>query len=131
MALLEMAGVGALLFVASLVINAVGGRVLHVDVARTQPADMPASMWLVGLLGTATITALGASWYLSAKGGGALTGLTLGLVFVFVGIALDAVFILPLKNGRRMLLGYFRQWQYWLTLSVLVAVSTIVGTVIH
>lgn len=121
--LLKMAGLGALLFGASLVVNGVAGRILHVDVARTRPGDLPASMWLVGLTGTLVLTSLGAWWYFSSRSGGAMSGLVLGLVFVVVGVVLDAVFILPLRNGSQILLGYFRQWQYWLTLSVLMVVS--------
>ena len=92
---------------------------------------MPVSMWLVGLVGTSALGALGASWYFaSGASAGPGAGLSLEVVLVLLGIVLDAVFILPLRNWRLILLDYFRQWQFWLTLGALVSVCTAVGSLV-
>lgn len=130
MNLLVMAGLGLFLFALSLVINAIAGRVLGVALSRTIPSELPKSMWIVGVVQIAIIGSLGALWYFSSRPAGLGEGFVLGIVLVLVGIALDAAFILPLKNGRQILLGYLRQWQYWLTLTTLVLVCAGVGAMV-
>jgi hypothetical protein len=127
--LLRASGISATLFAASLIINAVAGRILGVDLSKTPPDRLPSTMWLVGMLSAPFIGLSGAFWYFSASPQPAsfTTGLALGALMTGIGIVLDAVFILPLRSGTAILLGYFRKWQYWLTLAILAVTVTTFG----
>jgi len=129
MNLLRAVGISGALFAVSLVINAIAGRAIGVNLSVALPDDLPRRMWLVGMLSAPVLAATGAVWYFT---GGSLsrtaaTGAILGAVMVVTGIVLDCVFILPLKNGVAIMGGYFRAWQYWLTLALLAGTSTLVG----
>lgn len=126
MDLLKACGISAALFAVSLIINAIAGRVVGVDLSKTPPGNLPWTMWLVGALSAPPIGSVGAFWYFSGSAGTAslANGLALGALMVGIGIVLDAAFILPLRNGAAILLGYFRKWQYWLTLALLMSSVT-------
>ena len=129
MNLLRAVGISGALFVVSLVINAIAGRAIGVNLSVALPDDLPWKMWLVGTLSAPALAVIGAVWYFT---GGSLprtatAGAILGAVMVVTGIVLDCLFILPLKNGVAIIGGYFRAWQYWLTLALLAVTSTVVG----
>lgn len=127
--LLRATGISAALFAVSLIINAIAGRILGVDLSKTTPDRLPLTMWLVGMLSAPFIGLSGAFWYFSGSTQPAsfTTGLALGALMTGIGILLDAVFILPLRSGAAILLGYFKKWQYWLTLAILTAAVATFG----
>lgn len=129
MNVLRAAGISAALFALSLIINAIAGRTIGVDLSRTPPADLPWKMWLVGMLSAPLIGSVAAVWYFSgtAEPRSLTSALALGTLMTGIGVVLDAVFILPLDNGAAILLGYFGKWQYWLTLALLTASVTVTG----
>jgi hypothetical protein len=129
MNLLRAVGISSALFVVSLVINAIAGRAIGVNLSVALPDDLPWKMWLVGAVSAPVLATIGAVWYF-ADGSllrTAATGAILGAVMVVTGIALDCLFILPLKSGPAIMGRYFRTWQYWLTLGLLAATSTLAG----
>lgn len=127
--LLRAIGVSCALFPLSLVINAIAGRLMGVNLSVDAPKDLPWKMWLVGMVSAPIISAIGAVWYFAAGTAvrTVISGLALGAVMVATGILLDCVFILPLKKGTAIMRGYFSAWQYWITLSLLIGTSTLVG----
>jgi hypothetical protein len=122
-------GVAGAMFLVSLVINAGAGRVIGVNLAADPPAELPWTMWLVAMLSGPALAGVGARYYFSsgtvARTGAA--GLALGVVWLVTGIVLDALFILPLKSGVRILGGYFRAWQYWFTLALIFGICGVAG----
>ena len=127
--LLRAVGISGALFVVSLVINAIAGRVIGVNLSVALPEELPRAMWLVGMLSAPPIAAIGAAWYFGSGSVArtVVTGAALGAVMVVTGIVLDCLFILPLKNGVALMGGYFRAWQYWFTLALLAGTCTAVG----
>jgi len=129
MDLLRAVGISGALFVVSLVISAIAGRAIGVNLSVALPEELPWPMWLVGMLSAPPIAATGALWYFA--GGSvsrtAAAGVALAAVMVVTGIVLDCLFILPLENGVTIMGSYFRAWQYWLTLALLAGTSTVVG----
>ncbi len=122
-------GIGVVAFVATLVINAIAGRIVGVDLSRAQPAELPVSMWIVGIASAALLGPAAAWWYFlpGAPLPSAVSGMILGLVAVSTGFVLDCLAIMPRKGGPRMMLGYLKCPPYWLALALVFAGCTVVG----
>ncbi len=131
MEILRAVGVTTTLFMISLVINAIAGRIIGVNLAVALPAELPWSIWLVAMVSAPLLAVIGTAWYF-AKGSVMVTaarGAALGALMIATGIILDCIFILPLKNGTTIMVGYFKAWQYWLTLALLFGACTITGAI--
>jgi hypothetical protein len=122
-------GIGVAAFVATLVINAVAGRAIGVDLAKAQPADLPASMWLVGIGSCVILSPVAAWWYFlpRAPSPSAANGMILGLIAVATGFVLDCVAIIPRAGGMRIMIGYLKSAPYWAALGVVFLGCTLVG----
>ncbi len=122
-------GIGFAAFVATLIVNAIAGRILGVDLARTRPSDLPMSMWLVGIVSSVVLSPLAAWWYFLPPVivRSTTNGMLLGLIAVSTGVVLDCLAILPRADGGRIMLGYFKSPPYWVALVVVFLGCALVG----
>jgi hypothetical protein len=129
--ILRAVGISTTLFVMSLIINAIAGRVIGVNLAVALPAELPWSIWLVGMVSAPVLATIGTVWYFAdgAVAASAVSGAALGALMIATGIVLDCIFIMPLKNGSKILVGYFKKWQYWFTLALLFVACMVTGVI--
>jgi hypothetical protein len=122
-------GIGILMFIASLVINAVATISLGIDLKEMHPKELPAVMWFVAVVSIIFLSLLGSLWYFKSKNtlAGLFNGFKLGLFIVGLAIVLDIVALVFYENGASVLLGYFSHPLYWLTLALIATTTSSVG----
>lgn len=122
-------GISILLFVASLVLNVIWEKVFNLKLKSTNPYDIPTEMWFVAIVSVVVLSGLGAMWFFKSPEivANAKNGFLVGFIASLIGFILDIVVIVPLKNGLRMLSGYFLHWQYWIAFVLIIILSTIIG----
>ena len=110
------------------VILAIAGRLNF-----SNPAEIPAYFWIISLVTTVAFTAIASFWYFSSEGSkrNVKEGLTLGIFFVVIGFVLDILFFLPsLFTGSNfeMLLRYYKEPMFYLTLILVIGTTTFIGS---
>lgn len=123
-------GISILIFVASLVLNVVWERIFNVKLKSINPYDIPSEMWFTAIASAVVLSGLGAMWFFKSPRivANAKNGFLVGFIASLTGFILDIVVIAPLKNGLRMLSGYFLHWQYWTAFILIIISSTIIGS---
>lgn len=124
-------GIGLLMFLASLIVLGIAGRILNVDLKVSDPSSLPLSMWIIGIVSTFFLSIAGLSWYFASSSivASAKTGLLLGLFMLVFGLVLDGIALIPYSGGLDIYLKYFAKWEFWATYGVIVAASIIVGAI--
>lgn len=114
-------------FIAGLLIATVAG------INPSESTDVPPLMWYAGALTAVLATAIGSLWYFqSPKLQPSLKhGLQFGLVAVILGFVMDIVLILPTAGvggePLALLIDYYSQPLFWVTLVLVIAAASGVG----
>ncbi len=120
---------GVFIAVGSLLACGIAGRILKLDLAKADPRTLPAAMWIVALVSTPILVALGARWYFKSPrmAPSAKSGAALGALYTVAGIVFDSIALAPHPNGLRILLGYFAMPWYWTAFVLILGTCTFVG----
>jgi hypothetical protein len=123
--------VAIIVFLGSLMINAVYGNLLGVDWAVTLPSNLPNEMWFITIASAAMLSIVGSFAYFGTNKikTGFLHGLRFGIIISVFAIILD-IFVLGIQpNGVEIVTAYFTKILYWLVFILIILVSGIVGFV--
>lgn len=125
-------GIGIVLFVVSLIINAISSKIIGVDLNKDYPASFPLSLWLASIISVVILSILGSLWYFKSPKivPDAKNGFLQGLVIIILGFILDGVAIVPRSNGRKIMTGYYKEPLYWTALIVILVICTFMGYLI-
>lgn len=123
--------VAIIVFLGSLMINAVYGNLLGVDWSVTLPSNLPSEMWFISIASAAMLSIVGAFTYFGTQEVKAsfLNGIKLGIVVSAFAMILD-IFVLGIQsNGVEIVTGYFTKILYWLAFIMIILISGIVGLI--
>lgn len=114
---------------ATLLSTIIGGKILGVDLEVVYPADIPITMWLFCIISVLAIMSLATIWYIkSLKLKPTLkNGFYFGALIVPFGFVGDIILLVPHTNGVDILISYYEQPAYWITLGLIVGVCALIG----
>jgi hypothetical protein len=119
--------------IASLFVTIIGGKIFGVDLEIVYPINIPTNMWAFSIGGVIVISLLASSWYLYKQKftSTAIAGYIFGILFVVIGFLGDIIALVPHNNGFDILLGYYAQPIYWLTLIMIIISCTLIGCIMR
>lgn len=121
--------IGFVVFLFSLIINAIAARILRVDIKNVSPNNLPTAMWFFGIIGAVISSIFGSLWFFSSRKIQARVGngLMFGVVVSILGFILDIAALAPLKNGATLLAVYYTRIEYWTAFILIIMTSSLIG----
>lgn len=122
-------GIGLLIFLLSLLVNAMAAHLIGINIKTTSPNNIPPSLWLTGIFTAVILSISGSWWFFRSKKiqAGVINGGIFGIIICMLGFILDIIALLPYKNGVNLLMGYYVQKGYWIAFILIIISSTLVG----
>jgi len=101
----------------SLLVSIISSKVFGIDLEVTDPADLPAALWLAGIIPTVLMIAIiSLEIFKTSKiTPNAKNGFLLGLSALAIGLFFNFIVFAPHSNGVNMLIKYFHRPEYWST----------------
>jgi cytochrome bd-type quinol oxidase subunit 2 len=119
-----------LLYISSAIIGILLAGFLNIDVENTN--EIPISLWYWGISATIVLLIFFTRWYFKDTkiSRNAKEGFLFGAAAILIGTIIDAIIVIPyiiINQNSAEVLAYYLSPLFWITLLVILAVSSAVG----